>query len=166
VDAAIPHMTRFTSEHGWPLYLATLSHGAITIRHSTAPESPMSFESAALNSPRPLLISALGRVWLAFCSDEERRNVLRDIGVRPGPALTAAFARIRRDGYAFTVLPRPGRLQGIAVPIQHGDRVLGSISLRFTRSAMTDAKAGTRYAPPLTALAQAIAADTARTAGF
>jgi IclR family mhp operon transcriptional activator len=166
VDAAIPHMTRFTSEHGWPLYLATLGHGAITIRHSTAPESPMSFEGAGLNLPRPLLISALGRVWLAFCSDEERRTVLRDIGVRPSPALAAAFARIRRDGYAFTVLPRPGRLQGIAVPIRHDDRVLGSISLRFTRSAMTDAKAGSRYGPPLTALAQAIAADTARTVGF
>ncbi len=44
VDAAIPHMTRFTREHGWPLYLATLSHGAITVRHSTALESPMAFE--------------------------------------------------------------------------------------------------------------------------
>ena len=51
VDAAIPHMSRFTAEHGWPLYLATLSHGAITIRHSTAPESPMSFEGAGLNLP-------------------------------------------------------------------------------------------------------------------
>jgi IclR family mhp operon transcriptional activator len=161
VDAAIPHMTRFTSEHGWPLYLATLSHGAITIRHSTAPESPMSFEGAGLNSPRPLLISALGRVWLAFCSDEERRTVLRDIGVRLSPALTAAFARIRRDGHAFTVLPKPGRLQGIAVPIRRDDRMLGSISLRFTRSAMTDAKAGARYGPLLTALAESIAADAA-----
>ena len=164
VDAAIPHMTRFTSEHGWPLYLATLGHGAITIRHSTAPESPMAFEGAGLNLPRPLLISALGRVWLAFCSDEERRNVLRDIGVRPGAVLKAAFARIRHDGYAFTVLPKPGRLQGIAVPILQGNRVLGSISLRFTRSAMSDTKAGARYGPLLAALARDIAADTARKA--
>lgn len=51
VDAAIPHMRRFTSKHGWPLYLATLSYGAITIRHSTAPESPMAFEGASLNTP-------------------------------------------------------------------------------------------------------------------
>jgi hypothetical protein len=39
--------------------------------------------------------------------------------------------------------------------------VLGSISLRFTRSAMTDAKAGVRYGPLLTALAESIAADAA-----
>ena len=27
VDAAIPHMSRFTREQGWPLHLATLSAG-------------------------------------------------------------------------------------------------------------------------------------------
>ena len=56
VDAAIPHMSRFTAEHGWPLYLATLSSGAMAIRHSTAPESPMSFETAGYNRRSPMLI--------------------------------------------------------------------------------------------------------------
>ena len=74
VDAAMPHMSRFTADHGWPLYLATLSSGAITIRHSTAPESPMAFEAAALNTRRSVLPSALGRVWLAFSGAEERRG--------------------------------------------------------------------------------------------
>ena len=97
VDAAIPHMSRFTAEHGWPLYLATLSYGAITIRHSTAPESPMSFEGAGLNTRRPLLISALGRAWLAFCPEEERRTILRDIGglTRRQEAALARGARTR-----------------------------------------------------------------------
>jgi len=74
VDAALPHMSRFTSEHGWPLYLATLSYGAITIRHSTAPESPMSFEAAALNTRRSVVISALGRAWLAFCPEQREEE--------------------------------------------------------------------------------------------
>ncbi len=64
VDAAIPHMSGFTAQHGWPLYLATLSDGALTIRHSTAPESPMAFEAAALNTRRSILTSALGRELL------------------------------------------------------------------------------------------------------
>src|SRR5437899_2527234 len=55
VDAAIPHMSRFTSEHGWPLYLATLSSRAMAIRHWTAPESPMSFELAAYHRRSPLV---------------------------------------------------------------------------------------------------------------
>ncbi len=161
VDAAIPHMSRFTSENGWPLYLATLSAGAMTIRHSTAPESPMSFEGAGYNRLSPLVIGALGRAWLAFCSDEERRTVLRSAGVRQGPVLTAALAQIRRDGFAFTRPPRPTRIHGIAVPILGKDRVLGSLSMRFPRSAMSEEVVGQRFGHRLAQLARAIAADVA-----
>jgi hypothetical protein len=49
-----------------------------------------------------------------------------------------------------------GRLQGVAVAIRSGLRVLGSLSMRFTRSAMTEAEAGTRDGVPLNALARAM----------
>jgi len=166
VDAAIPHMRRFTEEHGWPLYLATISQGAIVIRHSTAPESPMSFEGAGLNLRRPVLISALGRAWLAFCPDEERRAILRDIGGvtrRQEAALDLVLDRARRDGVAFTQPPRPTRLHGMAVAIRRSPRVLGSLSMRFPRSAMTEEAAAQRFGRRLQALARAIAADVART---
>jgi IclR family mhp operon transcriptional activator len=159
VDAAIPHMSRFTSEHGWPLYLATLSAGAMAIRHSTAPESPLSFETAGYNRRSPLLVGALGRVLLAFCGEEERRTILRGIGIRQGPALSAALAEIRRDGFAFTRPPRPTRIHGIAVPILGRDRVLGSLSMRFPRSAMSEEEMGQRFGRQLAQLARAIAAD-------
>jgi IclR family mhp operon transcriptional activator len=165
VDAAMPHMRRFTEEHGWPLYLATLSQGAIIIRHSTAPESPMAFEGAGLNLRRPVLISALGRAWLAFCPDEERRAILRDIGgvtPRQETALDGVLARVRRDGYAFTQPPRPTRLHGMAVAIRRGPRVLGSLSMRFPRSAMSEPEVGQRFGKRLQALARAIGADVAR----
>jgi IclR family transcriptional regulator, mhp operon transcriptional activator len=162
VDAALPHMSRFTSEHGWPLYLATLSYGAITIRHSTAPESPMSFESAGLNTRRSVLLSALGRAWLAFCPEDERRAILRDIGglaPRQEAALLGALQRIRRVGYAFTATPRPMRIHGMAVPIRSGARMLGSLSMRFPRSAMTEEEVAQRFSRRLAALARAIASD-------
>ena len=171
VDAAMPHMSRFTAEHGWPLYLATLSYGAITIRHSTAPESPMAFEGAGLNLRRPVLISALGRAWLAFCPDEERRNILRDIGgltLREEAALDELLGRVRRDGYAFTTPPRPTRLHGMAVAVCHGSReggrVIGSLSMRFPRSAMTEDEVGARFGKRLAAVARAIATDVSKRA--
>ena len=169
VDAAIAHMSHFTAEHGWPLYLATLSEGAIAIRHSTAPESPMSFEGAGLNLRRPVLTSALGRVWLAFCPLEERRAILRNIGglaPRQGAALQTALECIRRDGYAFTRPSRPTRLHGIAVAIRQGSgeraRVIGGLSMRFPRSAMTEQEVGTRFGRRLQQLARAIASDAGR----
>ncbi|MBS0524346.1 MAG: helix-turn-helix domain-containing protein [Proteobacteria bacterium] len=171
VDAAIPHMSRFTAEHGWPLYLATLSHSAITIRHSTAPESPRAFEGAAVNAKRPILISALGRAWLAFCSKEERRSILRDIGGltrRQEIALDEQLARVRQEGVAFTRLPRPTRLHGIAVPVMQeaaqDNRVIASLSMRFPLSAMSEPEAAQRFGRRLQALARAIASDTGRRA--
>lgn len=176
VDAAIPHMSRFTADHGWPLYLATLSYGAISIRHSTAPESPMSFEGAGLNLRRPVLTSALGRAWLAFCPEEERRTILRDIGLHDGGGLTPrqetalrqALETIRRDGYAFTRPARPARLHGIAVAIREasrgGERVIGSLSMRFPSSAMTEEEVGTRFGRPLQLLARMIAHDAGKKA--
>lgn len=160
VDAAIPHMSRFTAEHGWPLYLATLSSGAMAIRHSTAPESPMSFETAGYNRRSPMLIGALGRVWLAFCSEEERRTILRGINARQVPALAALFERIRRDGFAFTQPPRPTRIHGMAVPILGKGRMLGSLSMRFPRSAMSEEVVGRRFGRRLSQVARAIAADS------
>lgn len=165
VDAAIPHMSRFTAEHGWPLYLATLSAGAMAIRHSTATESPMSFEGSGYNRKSPMLVGALGRAWLAFCSESERRTILRGIGARQGPALAETLAGIRCDGYAFTRPLRPTRIHGMAVPILGKDRVLGSLSMRFPRSAMSEEEVGERFGKRLAALARGIAADVARAQG-
>ena len=164
VDAAIPHMSRFTEEHGWPLYLATISAGAMAIRHSTAPDSPMAFEAAGYNRKSPLLQGALGRVWLAFSPDDARRAALKSAGVRQTPALMATLERIRRDGYAFTLPPRPTRIHGMAVPIlgqekARQDRVLGSLSIRFPRSVMSEQEVAERFAKRLAVVARTIAGD-------
>jgi IclR family transcriptional regulator, mhp operon transcriptional activator len=70
--------------------------------------------------------------------------------------------RVRRDGVAFTQPPRPTRLQGMAVAIRRGPRVLGSLSMRFPRSAMSEVEVALRFGKRLQALARAIATDVAR----
>lgn len=162
IDAAIPHMSAFTRKHGWPLYLATPAAASMTIRHSTAPQSPMAFEGTGYNRPSPLLIGALGRAWIAFCSEGERRTALRGVGVRESPALMARLEQIRSDGFAFTRPPRPHRIHGLGVPILGADRVLGSLSMRFPSSAMNETQAASRYAKPLATLARAVARDAER----
>jgi IclR family mhp operon transcriptional activator len=162
----MPHMSSFTAEHDWPLYLATMGRGAIVIRHSTATQSPLAFEGTGLNARRPILNTALGRVWLAFCPEEERQATLRELGGLPRRRLEvfdALLARVRTDGYAFTQPLQPTRLQGIAVPVRRRDgRMLASLSMRFPRSAMTEAEVVRRFVKRLQALARLVAADVAR----
>lgn len=174
VDAAAGPMIRFTRENGWPLYLGTLAPDGVVIRYSTATDSPMAFETSGYGRRMPPLNSALGRVIMAYHDAPERRRFLRafgGVGVDPrtGRRLDAlheaAFARIRREGCAFTVTPRPSRLNGLAVPVRDRGRVLAAVSLRFPVSAMGEVEARTRYAAPLTGLAVEIAEAAAKRVG-
>ena len=78
-------------------------------------------------------------------------------------AVDEVLERVRRDGVAFTQPPRPTRLQGMAAAIRRGPRVLGSLSMRFTRSAMSEVEAAQRFGRRLQSLGRAIAVDVART---
>jgi IclR family mhp operon transcriptional activator len=49
----------------------------------------------------------------------------------------------------------------MAVPVREKDSILGCISMRFPRSAMSEESAGARYGQPLTRMATAIAAEVA-----
>lgn len=163
VDVATPHMRHFTHESGWPLYLGTVSGTTVAIRYTTSPESPLSFEPTGYADRFPVLESALGRAWLAFCPEDERRAILREIEARGG-ALRVALAEIRAQGFAFTRSTRQDRLNGLAVPILGGDHVLGCLSMRFPKSAMSEAEAARRYLAPLSATARRIAEAAERDA--
>jgi IclR family mhp operon transcriptional activator len=52
----------------------------------------------------------------------------------------------------------------MAVPILGAGRLLGSLSMRFPRSAMSEDVVGQRFGRRLAAAARAIAADVAKTA--
>lgn len=166
VDAAMEPMSAFTRDHGWPLVLGKVRDGVVVVLHSTTPESHLSFEKAAYSRTFPLLASALGQAYMAFCPAEERKRLIRGLMIESKSDAVAAenvrgieagLRLVRRCGYAITMEQRPSRVLGIAVPIQRSRSVLGSLSLRFARSALTPEQAAARYLAPLTATARSIA---------
>jgi IclR family mhp operon transcriptional activator len=166
VHAAAPEMSAFTAATGWPLYLGTISDAVVLIRHSTAEQSPMSFETVGYDRKFRIYESALGLAYLAFCDGEERRTIVQSIGtVEGGPALSVQqlkgleleLARVRARGYAFTRSHRPRPVNGLAVPITDGAHVLGALTLRYPKRAMTEESAAERYARGLAELAERIA---------
>jgi IclR family mhp operon transcriptional activator len=51
------------------------------------------------------------------------------------------------------------RIHGIAVPIRGGRRMLGSLSMRFPRSAMSEDQVAARFGRRLIQLARSITSD-------
>ena len=153
IDVAAPHMSRFTPSYGWPLYLGTISDRAITIRHSTAAESPMSFErvGAAEAAARSCRVRS-DRAWLAFCSaDGTPRRACDDLGVTAGRASFGRRLRTHPAGRLRLHDPAAlGRLQASASPSARASGSWAASSMRFIRSAMTEQEAGRRYGAPST----------------
>ncbi len=151
----------------WPSNVATFDVDAMLIRESTHRYSPFSIHHATVGQRLPMLRSALGQVYLSFCPDEERREILAILRASRGPDAALArdgaflrelFRRVRRAGYVAKPGDREKRIAAIAVPIMRGERVFASINTVFFRRAMAIPMAVRRYLDPLSETATAIAA--------
>lgn len=166
VNASAGPMSEFTAKTGWPLYLGTVSDALVLIRHSTAPESPLSFETVGYDLKFRIYESALGLAYLAFCAADERRSILEaasasreegNFSEAQRSALDRHLAVVRERGYAFTRSARSRRVNGMAVPIVRGSHVLGALTLRYPRRAMSEDQVAARFATLLAATARQIA---------
>jgi len=178
VEAARPLLAAFTVEHKWPVSIATLAVDAMRIRATTLQDSPFAIDRERINRRVPLLGSALGRAYLAYCSETEResivallRNSQRPIDRPAGDPtyLTALVRGIRRAGYAATPPIANDPIAGLAVPVRRGSRVFACLTMRYPRRAMIEAEAVRHYLLPLQQAARAIAdaaADYAGADGF
>lgn len=173
VEAARPFLSALTAEHKWPVALATLDRDAMLVRISTVQESPFATDANLINRRVPLLVSALGRAYLASCPADERDTIVALLKAssreRDRPARDAHYVRslvraIRQQGYATTLPQRGDPAMGIAVPVMAGGRVLAAMTLRYLEAALTERQAVQRYLPSLKAAAQRIAA-TVKTPG-
>lgn len=167
VEAARPFLSALTAQHKWPMGLATPDGDQMLVRTSTRAESPFATDRDFLGVHIPMLLSALGRAYIAYCDDGEREMLMalmrnskarRNAVAQDEKAVTRLLASIRRQGYA-TTSPSPGdTLQGMAVPVFENGKVVAAMTLRYFGSAMTEAEAAKRY---LTTLQDAAAAITA-----
>lgn len=167
VETARPFLSALTAQHKWPVAIATVDGDAMVVRASTRAESPLAIDPNYLNRRVPMLVSALGRAYFAFCPEDERAAILtlmraskarRNALARDETALARLIAGIRARGYATTA-PLPGDpVTGLAVPIMEGGRVAAALTMRYFGSAMTEEDAVRRYLAAMQDAAKAIAA--------
>lgn len=151
---ALPAMQALQKQIVWPTDLVTFFDNAMFVRETTRQVSPLTIDRVRIGERLPLLLSASGRAYLAYCEAAEREAILKNLAksADPADALTRdrryvadVIARTRRNGYGQRhgeVYPETG---AIAVPVRHADRVIACLNITFIASVLTVDEAASRY---------------------
>ena len=166
-QVATPLMHASVRELVWPCDLGTAEAGSMVVRESTHRWSPLSQHRAMIGERMPVLVTALGRAYLAACEEVEREGLLellrrRDDWIGEQARDKAYVTRTLRDtvrrGYAYNdgEWLREASFAAIAVPVMAGDRVLAAVNLVFPKAAVSKKDLESRFVPALKRLASAI----------
>ena len=151
VDCSIQILLRVTQQIKWPLALAVPEIDAMVVRFSTMPYSPLAVYTTTLGHRYGFLDSAIGRVYLAFCSPAERDAVLDHI--KAADWATTEITRVYADGYAVR---QPGINRGsatLAVPMLRTGQAIAALAMTTYGRSMTKT-AIDRHLPILNRVAQ------------
>jgi IclR family transcriptional regulator, mhp operon transcriptional activator len=166
-DIAAPLMNQVTRQLVWPVALMTFEEGRMLVRETTHEASTLSIDHGMVGRRLPMLRTAAGRCYLAFCPVKERRAILEmlarskapeDRGAREPQRLNKMLDAIRARGYALQDREINPKTTGIAVPVRLGARVLGSLSLIWISSALTIKQAELEFVPLMKSTADSITA--------
>ncbi|MGE0314342.1 MAG: IclR family transcriptional regulator C-terminal domain-containing protein [Lautropia sp.] len=167
---ALPEMTALQRLVVWPTDLATFFDDAMLVRETTRHASPLTIDQVHVGERLPLLTSATGRAYLAFCSAAEREAILKNLSAssrpqdsiaRNGRLVSSLIANTRRDGFGYRhgeLYPQTG---AIAVPVMVGDRVIACLNITFSSSVLSVKEAASRYLAALQASAKEISRQLA-----
>jgi IclR family mhp operon transcriptional activator len=165
---ARPYMYELCTELVWPIAIATLSGSTMLVRQTTDHRSPLAVEKRGPGFRVAILTSASGLCYLAHCPPEQQEALL-DLLMRPKRGeeqqtsrkkTAELLAETRKRGYS--VWRRPRRISdelSFSVPILAKDRLLASLTIRFSSTAVPETDAIQRFIPKMKAVAQRIGND-------
>jgi IclR family mhp operon transcriptional activator len=175
---AAPLMGELLQRVVWPSDLTTPDGDAMIIRETTHRFSPLSFHRAMVGRRLPMLSTAAGRAYFAYCGDAEREDILNVLRSGAGGEEQAALAhndayvsklvaRVRADGYGWNRGDwlEQRKIGAVAVPIRHGGRVRGSLNVVYLTRALSADEAVKRFVEPLHDIARRVQETLAKQSG-
>jgi IclR family mhp operon transcriptional activator len=164
---ARPYMYELCNELVWPVAIATLSGSTMMIRQTTDHRSPLAVEKRGPGFRVAILGSASGLAYLAWCPPEQREALLDLLAKSKRPEdqpaqnrrkVTDTLTETRKRGYALWRRPRRVSDElSLSVPIlTAGERLLATLTIRFSSTAVPESEAVQRFIPRLRAVAQRI----------
>jgi IclR family mhp operon transcriptional activator len=177
-EIARPVLKQLANAVRFPVASATPYGAAMMLRDNTDAESPLAPNVYPRGTPIPLLSSATGKVYLAFCDDMTRKTLLEVCAesklpehnlARHPDLLRSSLATVRRQGYAFG----PGGRQSaaaqatatIAVPIRAKGQLIGAMAMRFLSAGLPRPLVVARYLPIMNQHARLIGRRVASSTG-
>jgi len=143
---ARPHLSALCEQIVWPVAIATPSGSAMMIREATDHQSPLALEHYGAGVRVPMLASAAGRAYLAFCAAPQREALLEllsrsslpeDRLARNRQEVERLLNETRTQGYAISQRARRvSEETSLAIPIRAKDRILASVTVRYSATAV------------------------------
>lgn len=170
-DIAERALSELFREVVWPTDIATFEDDCMIIRATTHRRSPLSIERSWVGRHLPMLLTAVGRTYLAFSPPRERAAILERLAASDGPdrdkmqspgEVRRTLAATRKRGYGTRQRELMAKTSSIAVPIMDGVRVLGCLNIIWIDSALAFDVATRRYLPLLRKAATRIEQDYRR----
>jgi IclR family transcriptional regulator, mhp operon transcriptional activator len=172
VAIARPHIERLCKQLLWPISITSRVGGHMMVRDSTHTMTTLTLNNYYPGFTLPLMECSSGKAYMAYCSDDEREQLLEGLRTIEGAAEKMAtlllssdslLSQIRRDGYATQArnayTANPGKTSSIAVPLFRDGEVAGAVVVIFFAVAMPMDKAIEQFLEPLKATAAQISAE-------
>jgi IclR family mhp operon transcriptional activator len=180
-EAAAPVLDRLCQKVKWPSDLLVPAGDHMERRETSRPLSPFIH---SLHTARELgtkvnwLLTGVGRAYLAFCPAGERERILRKLRrsdmpedrlARDPNRLEQILADTRARGFGvrdpsfvggpYGTPPHDDGLAGMAIPLQDGRRVYGSINILWIKTAFTIEEFAAQHLTDLQAAGREIVAS-------
>jgi IclR family mhp operon transcriptional activator len=169
-NVAEPIMQEFRKQIGWPSDIALFDRDAMIVAQTTR-------DSGSLLINRrpgfrfPVLLTSMGRAYLAFCSEEQQATIIAKLGEIPGPdtelarhprRLRRLLTETRQRGYAlmdneYSRDVFDNKVWALGVPVRNERQVFASINIMMLRSAVSVDEAVRQFLRPLQLTATNIA---------
>lgn len=157
---ATPLLGKLLNEVLWPTDLATIDVDAMIVRETTHRFSPLSFHQSMVGRRLPILQTAMGLAYIAFCPENERKELIALLAcredlegeiARDSKALDNLILRTQRKGFGenFRNWTLENRVASIAIPVRSGDKVLACMNLIYIADAMSIDEAAKKYLPAM-----------------
>lgn len=177
-SVAEPIMQEFRRQIGWPSDIAVFDRDAMVVAQTTREAGSMLF-SRRPGFRFPVLMTSMGRAYLAFRNEEDRERIIATLATIPGAwtelarqpkKLAKLLTETREHGYAvmdkeYSRDVFEGNVWAIGVPVKTDRQVFASINVMMLRSAVSTEDGIRQFVGPLQKTAARIADALSAKAG-